>query len=196
MKLLKEILYGTRITEIQGNTNVAIEELAFDSRKARAFSLFVAIPGTQVDGFLYISKAIENGAIAVVCERMPEHLTEGVTYVLVHDASKALGQIASQFYGEPSSRMKVIAVTGTNGKTTTVSLLHRLFRSMDRKAGMLSTVENRIVDEVSPSTHTTPDALQMQQMFHQMAEAGCRYVFIEASSHSIHQHRLAGTKLS
>jgi UDP-N-acetylmuramoyl-L-alanyl-D-glutamate--2,6-diaminopimelate ligase len=127
---------------------------------------------------------------------MPEHLTEGVTYVLVHDASKALGQIASQFYGEPSSRMKVIAVTGTNGKTTTVSLLHRLFRSMDRKAGMLSTVENRIVDEVSPSTHTTPDALQMQQMFHQMAEAGCRYVFIEASSHSIHQHRLAGTKLS
>jgi UDP-N-acetylmuramoyl-L-alanyl-D-glutamate--2,6-diaminopimelate ligase len=127
---------------------------------------------------------------------MPEHLIEGVSYVLVHDAANALGQIASQFYNEPSSKMKVIAVTGTNGKTTTVSLLHRLFRSMDRKAGMLSTVENRIVDEVVPSTHTTPDALQMQQMFHRMAEAGCRYVFIEASSHSIHQHRLSGTKLT
>lgn len=196
MKLLKEILYGTRIKEIQGNTHVAIEDLAFDSRKARAFSLFVAIPGTQVDGFLYISKAIENGAIAVVCERMPEKLAEGVSYVLVHDSAKALGQIASQFFEEPSAQMKVIAVTGTNGKTTTVSLLHRLFRSMDRKAGMLSTVENRIVDEVVPATHTTPDALQMQQMFRRMADAGCKYVFIEASSHSIHQHRLAGTTLA
>ena len=196
MKLLKEILYGTRIKEIQGNTHVAIEDLAFDSRKVRPFSLFIAIPGTQVDGFLYISKAVEAGASAVVCERMPENLAEGVTYVLVYDAAQALGQIASQFYDEPSAEMKVIAVTGTNGKTTTVSLLHRLFRSMDRKAGMLSTVENRVVDEVVPSTHTTPDALQMQQMFRKMADAGCKYVFMEASSHSIHQHRLAGTQLS
>jgi UDP-N-acetylmuramoyl-L-alanyl-D-glutamate--2,6-diaminopimelate ligase len=193
---LKEILYGTRIKEIQGNTHVAIEDIAFDSRKIRAFSLFVAIPGTQVDGFLYISKAVENGATAVVCQRMPEQLIKGVSYVLVHDAAMALGQIAAQFYDEPSTKMKVVAVTGTNGKTTTVSLLHRLFRSMDRKAGMLSTVENRIVDDVVPATHTTPDALQMQQMFREMADAGCKYVFMEASSHSIHQHRLAGTKLA
>ena len=196
MKLLKEILYGTRIQDILGNTHVAIEDLAFDSRKVKAFSLFVAIPGVHVDGHDYIEQAVEKGATAVVCERVPEQHAEHVTYVRVLDAAIALGHIASKFYDDPSASMKVVAVTGTNGKTTTVSLLHRLFRSMDRRAGMLSTVENRILDQVVPASHTTPDALQMQQLFRRMADAGCKYVFIEASSHSIHQHRLAGTKLT
>lgn len=196
MKLLKEILYGTRIQDILGNTHIAIEDIAFDSRKVKAFSLFVAIPGTQVDGFEYINQAIEKGAIAIVTEKLPEQRAGHVTYVRVQDAAAALGKIASKFYDDPSSSLKIIAVTGTNGKTTTVSLLHRLFRSMDRKCGLLSTVENRIVDEVIPASHTTPDALQMQQLFRKMADAGCKYVFMEASSHSIVQHRLAGTVLT
>jgi len=196
MKLLKEILYGTRIQDILGNTHVAIEGLAFDSRKVKAFSLFVAMPGVHADGHDFIEQAIDKGATAVVCEKLPERSDEKVTYVRVHNAAIALGNIASKFYDDPSESMKVIAITGTNGKTTTVSLLHRLFRSMDRRAGMLSTVENRVLDQVVPASHTTPDAIQMQQLFRRMADAGCKYVFMEASSHSIHQHRLAGTKLA
>ena len=187
MKLLKEILYGTRIHDIVGNTHVAIEDIAFDSRKVKAFSLFVAIPGTQVNGFDFIDQAIEKGATAVITEQLPEKHAAHVTYVRVQDAAAALGKIASKFYDDPSTAMRVVAVTGTNGKTTTVSLLHRLFRSMGRRAGMLSTVENRILDQVVPASHTTPDALQMQRLFRQMADAGCKYVFMEASSHSTDQ---------
>ena len=196
MKLLKEILYGTRIHDIVGNTHVAIEDIAFDSRKVKAFSLFVAIPGTQVNGFDFIDQAIEKGATAVITEQLPEKHAAHVTYVRVQDAAAALGKIASKFYDDPSTAMRVVAVTGTNGKTTTVSLLHRLFRSMGRRTGMLSTVENRILDQVVPASHTTPDALQMQRLFRQMADAGCKYVFMEASSHSIDQKRLAGTVLA
>ncbi|MDG2209272.1 MAG: UDP-N-acetylmuramoyl-L-alanyl-D-glutamate--2,6-diaminopimelate ligase [Flavobacteriales bacterium] len=196
MKLLQEILYGTRIQETTGNTHVAIEDVAFDSRKVKAFSLFVAVPGTQVDGHDYIDQAIDSGAVAIIAERMPENRKEGITYVRVHDTGASLGPIAASFYGHPSESMKVVAITGTNGKTTTVSLLYQLFRSMDRKVGMLSTIENRILDQAIVATHTTPDALQMQQLFRKMADAGCKYVFMEASSHSIHQHRLAGTKLT
>ncbi|MDE0870518.1 MAG: UDP-N-acetylmuramoyl-L-alanyl-D-glutamate--2,6-diaminopimelate ligase [Flavobacteriales bacterium] len=196
MKLLQDILYGTRIQETTGNTHVAIEDVAFDSRKVKAFSLFVAVPGTQVDGHDYIDQAIASGAVAIIAERMPENRKEGVTYVRVHDTGESLGPIAASFYGHPSESMKVVAVTGTNGKTTTVSLLYQLFRSMDRKVGMLSTIENRVLDQAIVATHTTPDALQMQQLFRKMADAGCKYVFMEASSHSIHQHRLAGTKLT
>lgn len=196
MKLLKDILYGVRIKEIRGNTHVAIEDIASDSRKVKAFSLFIAVPGTQVNGMDFVNAAIESGAVAIVGEELPETLAQNVTYVQVNDAAAAVGKIAARFYDDPSAAMKVVAVTGTNGKTTTVSLLHRLFRSMDRKAGMLSTVENRILDQVVPSTHTTPDPLQMQQLFRKMADAGCRYVFMEASSHSIHQKRLSGTHLA
>jgi len=196
MKLLKEILYGTRIHDIVGNTHVAIEDIAFDSREVKAFSLFVAIPGTRVNGFDFIDQAIEQGATAIVAEQLPETTHDHVTYVRVQDAADALGKMASTFYDDPSESLKIIAVTGTNGKTTTVSLLHRLFRSMDRRAGLLSTVENRILDRVVPASHTTPDALQMQRLFREMADAGCKYVFMEASSHSIDQKRLAGTKLA
>jgi UDP-N-acetylmuramoyl-L-alanyl-D-glutamate--2,6-diaminopimelate ligase len=196
MKLLKDILYGTRIQETTGSTHVAIEDVAFDSRKVKAFSLFIAVPGTQVDGHDYIEEAIAKGAIAIVAERIPEAKKEGITYIRVHDTGASLGPIAAAYFDHPSAGMKVIAVTGTNGKTTTVSLLYQLFRSMGRKTGMLSTVENRILDQTIPATHTTPDALQMQRLFRDMADAGCRYVFMEASSHSIHQHRLAGTHLT
>mgnify|MGYP002628904415 FL=1 len=196
MKLLKDILYGTRIQETTGSTHVAIEDVAFDSRQVKAFSLFVAVPGTQMDGHHFIDEAIAKGAIAIVAEKIPEEKKEGIAYIRVHDTAASLGPIAAAFYDHPSASMKVIAVTGTNGKTTTVSLLHQLFRSMGRKAGMLSTVENRILDRAIPATHTTPDALQMQRLFRDMADAGCRYVFMEASSHSIHQHRLAGTQLA
>ncbi|MDA0302922.1 MAG: UDP-N-acetylmuramoyl-L-alanyl-D-glutamate--2,6-diaminopimelate ligase [Bacteroidetes bacterium] len=196
MKLLKDILYGTRIQETTGSTHVAIEDVAFDSRKVKAFSLFIAVPGTQVDGHDYIEEALAKGAIAIVAERIPEAKKEGITYIRVHDTGASLGPIAAAYFDHPSAGMKVIAVTGTNGKTTTVSLLYQLFRSMGRKTGMLSTVENRILDQTIPATHTTPDALQMQRLFRDMADAGCRYVFMEASSHSIHQHRLAGTHLT
>ena len=196
MKLLKDILYGTRIQETTGSTHVAIEDVTFDSRKTKAFSLFIAVRGTQFDGHNYIEEAIEKGAIAVVAEELPEEKKEGVTYIRVQDPGASVGPIAAAFYDYPSEHMKVIAVTGTNGKTTTVSLLHQLFRSMGRKSGVLSTVENRILDQIVPATHTTPDALQMQRLFRDMADAGCRYVFMEASSHSIHQHRLAGTQLT
>ena len=196
MKLLKDILYGTRIQETTGSTHVAIEDVAFDSRKVKAFSLFIAVPGTQVDGHDYIEEAIAKGAIAIVAERIPEAKKEGITYIRVHDTGASLGPIAAAYFDHPSAAMKVIAVTGTNGKTTTVSLLYQLFRSMGRKTGMLSTVENRILDQTIPATHTTPDALQMQRLFRDMADAGCRYVFMEASSHSIHQHRLDGTHLT
>jgi UDP-N-acetylmuramoyl-L-alanyl-D-glutamate--2,6-diaminopimelate ligase len=196
MKLLKDILYGTRIAEVNGPTHVAIEDVAFDSREVKPFGLFVAVPGTRVDGHDYIEQAIERGAIAIAAERLPELRREGVTYVQVSDASKALGQIAAGFFDHPSREMKVVAVTGTNGKTTTVTLLHQLFRALDRKTGLLSTVENRINDAVVPSTHTTPDSLQMQRLFRKMVDAGCKYCFMEASSHSIHQHRLSGTELA
>jgi UDP-N-acetylmuramoyl-L-alanyl-D-glutamate--2,6-diaminopimelate ligase len=196
MKLLKDILYGTRILDVIGSTHTAIEHVAFDSRAVKPFGLYVAIPGVHVDGHDFIPQAIAAGAIAIVCEEMPGERKEGLVYVRVHDARKALGHIAAGFYDHPTERMQVVAITGTNGKTTTATLLHKLFRQMDRKAGLLSTVENRIVDRVVPSTHTTPDALQMQRLFREMADAGCRYVFMEASSHSIHQHRLAGTRLA
>lgn len=198
MKLLKDILYGTRILDVIGSTHTAIEHVAFDSRAVKPFGLYVAIPGVHVDGHDFIPQATEAGAVAVVCETLPreEDRKPGLVYVRVQDARKALGHIAAGFFDHPTETLQVIAITGTNGKTTTATLLHQLFRLMDRKAGLLSTVENRIVDRVIPATHTTPDALQMQRLFREMADAGCRYVFMEASSHSIHQHRLAGTKLA
>ena len=196
MKILKDILYGTRITEVIGSTHTAVEDVAFDSRKVKPFGLYVAIPGVHVDGHDFIEQALNAGAVAVVCEQVPETRRESVVYVKVANARAALGHIAAGFYDHPTEHMQVVAVTGTNGKTTTATLLHQLFRMLDRKAGLMSTVENRIVDKVVASTHTTPDALQMQKLFRAMADAGCRYVFMEASSHSIHQHRLAGTRLT
>ena len=198
MKLLKDLLYDVRIEEVFGTTHVAVESVSIDSRSAKPMGLFVAIKGTQVDGHDYIASALANGATTIVCEDVPEGADniEGTTFVKVKNSSEALGHIASSFYDNPTSEMKVVAVTGTNGKTTTVSLLHSLFRIMDRKAGMIGTVENKINDRSVESTHTTPDAISIQKLFRDMADEGCKFCFIEASSHAINQNRLAGTKFA
>lgn len=195
MKLLSDLLYDARILEVRGTTHVAVEHIAIDSRQVQPLGLFVAIPGATVDGHDYIDQAIQAGAACVLCERMPEHTPDHVTVIQVKSTASALGHVASAFHNHPSHDMKVVAVTGTNGKTTTVTLLHQLYRLLDRKAGLIGTVENRIVDRVVPATHTTPDALSLQALLRDMADAGCTHVFMEASSHAIVQERITGTHL-
>lgn len=192
MKILKDILYKTGLEEVIGTTNVAIENVLFDSRAVESFSLFVAVSGTQVDGHKFIDKAIEKGAVAVVCEQLPEVLNKDVTYVKVGNSAEALGYIACNFYDNPSEELKLVGVTGTNGKTSVVTLLHQLFQSLGYKCGMLSTVVNKIGDDVLNATHTTPDALSVNRLMHEMVEEGCDYCFMEASSHAIDQHRVTG----
>ena len=161
MKLLKDILYKTGLEEVVGSTQVAIEKICFDSRQVEKFSLFVAVTGTQVDGHQFIDKAIADGAVAIVCEEFPEVKKEGVSYVRVKKSSEALGFIAANFYDNPSSEIKLVGVTGTNGKTTTATLLHDLFTRLGYKVGLLSTVVNKIGIEEIEATHTTPDAIQL-----------------------------------
>lgn len=189
---LQEILYKSGLLRIVGAINRDIYSVSMDSRALSANGLFVAVRGTQFDGHAFIAQAIKNGAVAVVCESIPEKLNKNVSYCLVKESSVALGNIASNFYRNPSSKLKLIGITGTNGKTTTVSLLYRLFMAMGIKTGMLSTIENRIGDELLLSTHTTPDAVSLNKLLFNMLEAGCQYVFMEVSSHSIHQNRVAG----
>ena len=174
MKLLKDLLYDVRIEEVFGTTNIAVESLSNDSRKCKSMGLFVAIKGSKFNGHDYIASALANGSTAIVCENVPEGAKniEGTTFIKVKNSSEAIGHIASAFYDKPSSEMKIIAVTGTNGKTTSVSLLHSLFRIMDRKAGLIGTVENKINDKSIASTHTTPDAILLQKLFKEMVEEG------------------------
>ncbi|HRF99858.1 MAG TPA: UDP-N-acetylmuramoyl-L-alanyl-D-glutamate--2,6-diaminopimelate ligase [Bacteroidia bacterium] len=196
MKLLSDILYKTRLEEIIGSTNVAISSVTFDSRKVKKDSLFIATRGTASDGHHYIELAIEAGAVAIVCEDLPETLKENVTYVKVLDSSASLGYIACNFYDNPSEKLKLVGITGTNGKTTTVTLLFNLFRGLGYNVGLLSTVENKINTTVIPSTHTTPDALALNELLAKMVEAGCQYAFMEVSSHAIVQHRITGLKFT
>lgn len=196
LKLLSDILYKTRLEEIIGSTNVAISSVTFDSRKVKKDSLFIATRGTASDGHHYIELAIEAGAVAIVCEDLPETLNENVTYVKVLDSSASLGYIACNFYDNPSEKLKLVGITGTNGKTTTVTLLFNLFRGLGYNVGLLSTVENKINTTVIPSTHTTPDALALNELLAKMVEAGCQYAFMEASSHAIVQHRITGLKFT
>ncbi|MFT4878022.1 MAG: UDP-N-acetylmuramoyl-L-alanyl-D-glutamate--2,6-diaminopimelate ligase, partial [Flavobacteriales bacterium] len=154
MKFLKDILYKCRLQEVQGSTNVAIEQIASDSRLAKTFSLFIAVRGTLTDGHKFIDQAVAQGAVAIVCEELPEEQKEGITYVQVTDSTEALGYIASNFYDNPSDEIEVIGVTGTNGKTTTVSLLYQMFRLLNIKTGLLSTVVNKINDQAVQATHT------------------------------------------
>lgn len=177
------------------NTNdilQGIKAIAFDSRKVMPGTLFVAQRGTQVDGHRFIPQAVTQGATAVVCEELPEVQAEGVRYFQVEDSSKALGLLADAFYGHPSSKLKLVGITGTNGKTTTATLLHRMFRLMGYHVGLLSTIVNKIDEEEVPSTHTTPDALELNALLAQMVTKGCQYAFMEVSSHSIVQERIAG----
>jgi len=196
VKLLSDLLYDARILEVRGTTHLAVEDIAVDSRRVKPLGVFVAVPGTVVDGHDFIPQALAAGAAGIVCERMPEDVPAHVTVIQVKSSAAALGHMAAAFHDHPSREMKVVAVTGTNGKTTTVSLLHQLYRLLDRKVGMLGTVENRIVDKVIPATHTTPDALSLQALLREMADAGCSHVFMEASSHAIVQERITGTHLA
>ena len=190
MKSLKDILYKVEISSVIGTTDLHISAIAFDSRKVKKQSLFVAVKGTQVDGHQFISKVIESGAIAIVAEQKPSKITEGVSYIIVKNSSKALAVIAANFHDNPSEKIKLIGVTGTNGKTTIVSLLYYLFLGMKKKVGMLSTIHNKINKETTESTHTTGDTLQINQLLSQMISGGCEYCFMEVSSHAIDQDRV------
>ncbi|WP_040489684.1 UDP-N-acetylmuramoyl-L-alanyl-D-glutamate--2,6-diaminopimelate ligase [Indibacter alkaliphilus] len=196
MKVLKDILYKVSLTSTVGDMERNVSEIVFDSRKANKNAAFVAIKGTQVDGHQFIQVAIENGADTIVCEELPENLDKEVTYVQVQNASLALGRMASNYYENPSERLKLVAVTGTNGKTSTVTLLFQLFMELGYQVGLISTVENKVNDEVIPSTHTTPDALTIQSLLKKMVEKGCTHCFMEASSHAIVQGRTSGLVFS
>lgn len=191
MILLKDILYKVAITEVVGSTDVRISNIQFDSRKIEADDLFIATNGVSVDGHKFIDKAIGLGALAIICEKLPETLVPSITYVVVKDSAIALGIIASNKYNEPSRKLKLVGITGTNGKTSIATILHRLFTELGHKVGLLSTVENIIIDQIIPSTHTTPDALQLNSLLAEMVEQGCSYCFMEVSSHALAQHRVA-----
>ena len=192
MKLLKDILYKAGLVEVVGSTNVAIMSITFDSRKVEKDSLFVAVKGSLSDGHKYIDDTISKGAIAILCEEIPENLNEKITYIKVKDTTAALGVVASNFYGNPSESLKLVGVTGTNGKTTTVTLLFNLFKKLGYKVGLLSTVKNQINNDVIPATHTTPDAIQLNALLRQMVDKGCTHCFMEVSSHAVVQNRIAG----
>ena len=204
MKDLSFLLQNIGKYEITGSIDRQVEAIAFDSRKVNADhpnTLFVAQRGTQVDGHSFIGKVIEQGGRMIVCEEIPETcgcttLPQDITFIKVPNSDIALGLLASAFYDFPSQKLHLVGITGTNGKTTTVTLLYRLFRQMGYPTGLLSTIENRIEDTVIPTNHTTPDAIELNALLHQMVETGCQYCFMEVSSHAICQHRIAGLHFS
>lgn len=184
------------LVAVNGNIDKAVADVQIDSRNVGEGTLFVAVKGTATDGHAYIDKAIGQGAKAIVCEKLPKNLSEGVTYVQVKDSAESAGAIAHNFYDQPSAKFKLVGVTGTNGKTTIATLLYKLFTGLGYKCGLVSTVENKIKDKVIPSTHTTPDSISLNMLLSQMAEEGCSYVFMEVSSHSVHQRRIAGLQFA
>lgn len=192
MKNLSEIIEGLAFTELQGSADVEITAIVFDSRKVIPGCLFVAVKGTVVDGHDYIDKAIKDGAIAVICEDLPAHTAAEVDFLMVANSAIALGIVSANFYNNPSKKLKLIGVTGTNGKTTIATLLYQLFRDLGYKCGLLSTVENQINGQIIPSTHTTPDQVELNKLIDEMVQAGCDYCFMEVSSHAIAQHRIQG----
>ncbi len=201
MKPLNILLKALRSYELTGDPGLNVTEILFDSRavteqEATATQLYVAQRGTQTDGHKYIPSAIAQGCRAVVCEELPEIIDEKVCYVKVADSSVALGLIADAFYGHPSRQLKLVGITGTNGKTTTVTLLHRLFMLAGHRAGLLSTIVNKVGDEEIPATHTTPDAVELNRLLAQMVEKGCEYCFMEVSSHALCQHRVSGLRFA
>lgn len=193
---LNEVLKNITPIKIVGNDNVEITGVNIDSRRIKAGHLFVAIRGTQVDGHQFIDKAIELGADAVLCEELPEKLSGHVTYVQVESTEDAVGKVATLFYGNPSHKLKLVGVTGTNGKTTIATLLYNMFRKFGYKVGLLSTVCNYIDDVEVPADHTTPDPIELNELLAKMVEVGCEYAFMECSSHAIHQKRIGGLKFA
>ncbi len=190
--ILQDILYKVSIRTVKGNTAIDVKDLQIDSRKVAAGSCFIAVKGYATDGHNYIDTAVNNGAVAIVCEVMPAELKEGVIYVQVENSAAAAGFISHNFYSEPSLKMKLVGVTGTNGKTTIATVLWKLFTSLGYKCGLLSTVQNQIGETVISATHTTPDAVNINKLLIQMLDEGCTHVFMECSSHAIHQYRIAG----
>lgn len=194
-KLLKDIIYNVSLKTIIGSTNVGVERLTLDSRDAAAGSLFIAVSGTQVDGHEFISKVIEQGCKVIIAEKEVA-VPKGVTLVVTDNTHKAAGIIANNFYDEPSNQLRLIGTTGTNGKTTTSTLLYHLFTRLGYKVGLLSTVVNKIGEEEIPSTHTTPNPIELNALLARMVNEGCAYCFMEVSSHAIHQHRITGLKFA
>ena len=193
---LNELLKNITPIKIIGNDDVEITGVNIDSRRIKTGHLFVAMKGTQVDGHQFIGKAIELGAISVLCEDLPEVLQKGITYVQVESTEDAVGKVATLFYGDPSHKLKLVGVTGTNGKTTIATLLYNMFRKFGHKVGLLSTVCNYIDDVEVPADHTTPDPIELNELLAKMVEAGCEYAFMECSSHAIHQKRIGGLKFT
>lgn len=196
MAILQDILYKVSIRSVQGNLAIEVSDLQIDSRKVKQGSCFIAIKGAAIDGHGFIEKAIELGAVIIVCEVMPSVIKDDVTYVQVEDSAAAAGYMAHNFFGAPSEKVKLVGVTGTNGKTTIATLLFKLFSGLGYKCGLISTVENKIADEIIPATHTTPDQITLNALLAQMVEAGCTHVFMENSSHAIHQHRSTGLQFA
>ncbi len=192
MKILKEILKHSGVNRIEGNTNIAINKIEFDSRKIEQGDVFVALKGTAVDGHDFIATAVENGATAIVCEKIPTTRSEEISYVQVSDSKHALGRMASSYYGHPSNKLKLIGITGTNGKTTIVTLLHELFIDSGYNTGMISTIVNMVNDIEIPATHTTPDPLQLNALLQKMVNEGVTHCFMEVSSHAVDQQRISG----
>lgn len=189
---LQELLYGVVIKSLVGNPNVEVAALAFDSRAVKSNSLFFAISGTVVDGHNYIDQTIKSGANVIICEHLPADLSADVTYVVVESSSLTLGVVASNFYGNPSAKLKLVGITGTNGKTTIATLLFQLFRGLGFNVGLISTVQNHINDNIIPATHTTPNPITLNSLLRDMVYANCEYCFMEVSSHAVVQHRIAG----
>ncbi len=196
MKKLRDILNKTGVENISGNRDITVANVVFDSRRVQPGDLFVAVSGTQVDGHRFIDNAIKQGATAVVCEALPQNLSTEVAWIKVKNSAYALGQMAANFYDRPSGKLKLVGVTGTNGKTTIVTLLHQLFLNLGYEAGMLSTIVNKVNRKEIITSHTTPDALSINRILSEMVEAGCAYVFMEVSSHAIVQERVAGLQFA
>ncbi len=190
--MLKDILYKVSIKSVSGDTGIEVNDLQTDSRKVSAGTCFIALVGTKVNGHDFIHSAIEKGAVAIVCEIIPVQVNENITYITVENSAVAAGFMSHNFFGEPSAKMKLVGVTGTNGKTTIVTLLWDLFTSLGNKCGLISTVQNKVGTKIIEATHTTPDAISLNKLLKQMLDEGCEYVFMECSSHAIQQHRITG----
>ncbi len=190
--ILQDILYKVSIRSVKGNTNIDISALTIDSRKVNTNSCFIAVKGAAADGHTFIDNAIKKGAGAIVCEILPPVIHDHITYVEVENSAAAAGYMSHNFFGEPSLNIKLVGVTGTNGKTTIATLLWKLFSASGHKCGLISTVQNQVGTEIIAATHTTPDAISVNALLRQMSDAGCTYVFMECSSHAIHQHRITG----
>lgn len=193
MDNLRDILYGAGIREVVGTTNLTIDEIVFDSRLAKAGCAFVAVRGATYDGHAFIADVTAKGCQIIICEELPE-LVANVNYIVVDNSARALGIMAANFFDNPSHKLDLVGVTGTNGKTTTTTLLHQLFTKLGYKVGLLSTVVNKIGDEDIPATHTTPNPVALNRLLAEMVDAGCAYCFMEVSSHAVHQHRIAGLR--